>query len=576
MTRNPFPLVLLVGCGIYDGTEVCLTTFDDYGAAASTCQDSADTDADGVINCEDPDIDGDGLRNGWDAAPYDADVVRGPTGGLGIDGALQVDDVTTLAAYMPETALAADAAAGETGIAVDDADLFVEGDELMLLAMQGDGAGTYDHAFVAAAQDGVLTLEPALKQGFAAAGDVRVVRVPHFSSVTVGSAGAIVAEPWDGETGGFVTFRSMGDVVVDGDIDVSGLGYAGGTGVSGGTSFVSSEWATQGESTDGLGVEGSSANIGGGGAAPAADDQGASGAGGGYGSDGKDGTDEDGNHVSDGGETYGDELLSSWFLGSGGGAGATDSDGDAASASDISGDGGAGGGLVAIFSATAIEVSGAIRADGSRGLDAEAISRGATLGGGGGGAGGSVMMVSPRLSGDGEISAQGARGGESIRVNSPMDVDHGYGLAEGGRGGEGRIRLDFDAGDDGATPELPHLDVGPDYTVCGFIQCDWGDGQPIEVEPEPACDVDGDGYESVACGGDDCDDLDPDINPGAIEIDGDGIDQDCDGTEACDEPVWVQGGSGSGELAGCATGGLRPLGWLGVVMGALMTLRRRR
>ena len=43
------------------------------------------------------------------------------------------------------------------------------------------------------------------------------------------------------------------------------------------------------------------------------------------------------------------------------------------------------------------------------------------------------------------------------------------------------------------------------------------------------CDVDRDGYESIDCGGDDCDDSDDSVNPGATEV-CDGVDNDCDGT----------------------------------------------
>ena len=41
-------------------------------------------------------------------------------------------------------------------------------------------------------------------------------------------------------------------------------------------------------------------------------------------------------------------------------------------------------------------------------------------------------------------------------------------------------------------------------------------------------DLDDDGYLAIELGGDDCDDLDSDVNPGAIEVD-DGVDNDCDG-----------------------------------------------
>jgi hypothetical protein len=57
-----------------------------------------------------------------------------------------------------------------------------------------------------------------------------------------------------------------------------------------------------------------------------------------------------------------------------------------------------------------------------------------------------------------------------------------------------------------------------------------------EVCNPPACtDADGDGYYAESgCGTSvDCDDNDPDVNPGAIEICDDGIDNDCDGMIDC-------------------------------------------
>ena len=58
-------------------------------------------------------------------------------------------------------------------------------------------------------------------------------------------------------------------------------------------------------------------------------------------------------------------------------------------------------------------------------------------------------------------------------------------------------------------------------------------------------DADGDGYDAESAGGTDCDDSDPSINPGMLDIGMDGIDQDCDGadeeglcSDSCSDPTW--------------------------------------
>jgi len=50
---------------------------------------------------------------------------------------------------------------------------------------------------------------------------------------------------------------------------------------------------------------------------------------------------------------------------------------------------------------------------------------------------------------------------------------------------------------------------------------------PILLGDIVCADKDGDGYDDLMCGGDDCDDGNPDVHPGKDEVCGDGIDQDC-------------------------------------------------
>lgn len=81
------------------------------------------------------------------------------------------------------------------------------------------------------------------------------------------------------------------------------------------------------------------------------------------------------------------------------------------------------------------------------------------------------------------------------------------------------------------------------------------------------CDQDGDGFDALVCGGTDCNDLDPDVNPDAEEIGGDGIDQNCDSMDVCEAARWAQG------ARSCTVAPMATMSWLPFV--ALLALRRR-
>jgi hypothetical protein len=57
----------------------------------------------------------------------------------------------------------------------------------------------------------------------------------------------------------------------------------------------------------------------------------------------------------------------------------------------------------------------------------------------------------------------------------------------------------------------------------------YGAARPAMINEPGAGDADGDGHTSLAAGGDDCDDGNPDIYPGATEVGDDDVDQNCDG-----------------------------------------------
>lgn len=75
----------------------------------------------------------------------------------------------------------------------------------------------------------VINLTCPLENGYhAPGGHVQVVRIPRYNNLTLQNGGSVIAPVWDGNTGGVVSIEVDGNLVIDGQIDVSGRGFRGG------------------------------------------------------------------------------------------------------------------------------------------------------------------------------------------------------------------------------------------------------------------------------------------------------------------------------------------------------------
>ncbi len=168
---------------------------------------------------------------------------------LGQDGSMTVALPNTIVNRY--AALQADAAQGSMDLTVDNiADLLPldPGDMLLVMQMQGAeidqtdsasygavqnlaGAGRHEFVTVASVVGNTITIDGSctgLQHDYAAAGHVQVVRVPQVTDLSIESGGKLVAPAWDGRVGGIVAVHVNGLARIDGQIDVSGMGFRGG------------------------------------------------------------------------------------------------------------------------------------------------------------------------------------------------------------------------------------------------------------------------------------------------------------------------------------------------------------
>ena len=136
--------------------------------------------------------------------------------------------------------------------------------------------------------------------------------------------------------------------------------------------------------------------------------------------------------------------------------------------------------------------------------------------------------------------------GEFLSEGNNLDSDGGCGLtAAGDLPGMDPV-LGSLAENGGPTqthallPGSPAINAGFDLTAPATDQR----GEPREGQSDIGAfefqgvvgvDGDGDGFDSIATGGTDCDDADPSVFPGAAEVADDGVDQDCDGVDLIEE-----------------------------------------
>ena len=342
--------------------------------------------------------------------------------GDGSDGALTVSVANTI--INKYTYLTGNESSGENSIVVNDGSDFSNGDEILLIQMQnvdGVGVGQYEYkTIVSGGGTTSLTFDDGLKNNYVsgyfnqlnpnASLVTQIVKVSHYTDVTVNTGASIIAKTWDGYSGGIIIFKANGSVTVNGTIDVSAKGYRGALKDSQKTGENIAAYQFYGTNHD--------PHYGGGGAAwGSCAGQHRTGGGGGYGTVGSDGITIC--NAGKGGLSYGVANLSQIYMGSGGGGGGVNGGGGI-----NGGSGGTAGGIILIY-ANDIVNDGSILSDGVQGVYYTDYGEIKT---GGGGSGGSIYIQSKEILNAGIISALGAPTYQS-----------------GGAGGVGRIRLSSDS-----------------------------------------------------------------------------------------------------------------------------------
>ncbi len=184
---------------------------------------------------------------------------------------------TTGAVVNAYTRLTADASQGATSITVVNNELSTNfssllgaGDLVFIIQMQGatitygddwygygyinyyNNAGKYEFAQVASVSgSNTINLTCGLTQSYTASGNVQVVRVPRYNSLTINSGASLTCPTWDGITGGVLVVESLNSITNNGSVNVNGKGFRGGSQSTSISNSYTEKWYAHADPTKG-------------------------------------------------------------------------------------------------------------------------------------------------------------------------------------------------------------------------------------------------------------------------------------------------------------------------------------
>jgi gliding motility-associated-like protein len=119
------------------------------------------------------------------------------------------------------------------------------GDLVMVMQMQGasiittdnasyggissyNNAGMYELKYVTSVSGNTFQVDGTFANSYTASGNVQVIKVPQYTTLTINAAASVIAAPWNGQTGGVVALAAQSTITVNGAINVDTLGFRGG------------------------------------------------------------------------------------------------------------------------------------------------------------------------------------------------------------------------------------------------------------------------------------------------------------------------------------------------------------